>query len=547
MRTLVDEGVDDGSAAPDSADAPRRSAVLAALGVAAAVAVGAALRFVSTSALWLDEALSVNIASLAPGDILEALRHDGHPPLYYLLLHYWMELVGDGDTVVRALSGLIGVATLPFAWVAGRRIAGTAGARWSVVVLALSPYAIRYSSETRMYSLVMLLSLVGYLLVDDALRPAADPSGNGADRRSGPTPLRLAGIALVSGLLLLTHYWSFYLLGTVGLLLVLRWWRVPATRRATLRVILAIAAGGLLFLPWLGGFLYQGSHTGTPWGSPYRPTELVQSTLNDLGGGVFSEAFLSATVTLFLLTLALMVVRASRTELVLDLRTTPLVRRELAVALGTLALGCVAGYATNAAYQSRYAAVVVPLVLLGVAAGLTRLVGVARLAVAAFWVVLAFAGVVWLQTYERTQAPDAAAAIAAQAEPGDVVVYCPDQLGPAYSRALDAEGLDVVHLAYPELGDPQLVDWVDYADRNGAADPVALAEEVRLRAEGHGIFVVWMGEYQTFGDQCERLVGNLGRGEQLLGEDSAGFYEPANVHWFPAGRADAAPTEPAGG
>src|SRR5918993_3625895 len=202
MRTLVDEGVDDGSAAPGEVAPTRRSATLAPLAVGAAVALGVALRFFSTSALWLDEALSVNIASLSPGDILEALRHDGHPPLYYLLLHYWMELVGDGDAAVRALSGVIGVATLPVAWVAGRRIAGIDGARWSVVVLALSPYAIRYSSETRMYSLVMLLTLVGYLLVDDALRPAADPSGNGADRRSGPTPLRLAGIALVSGLLL---------------------------------------------------------------------------------------------------------------------------------------------------------------------------------------------------------------------------------------------------------------------------------------------------------------------------------------------------------
>jgi hypothetical protein len=532
MRTLVDEGVDDGSAAPGEVAPTRRSATLAPLAVGAAVALGVALRFFSTSALWLDEALSVNIASLSPGDILEALRHDGHPPLYYLLLHYWMELVGDGDAAVRALSGVIGVATLPVAWVAGRRIAGIDGARWSVVVLALSPYAIRYSSETRMYSLVMLLSLLGYLLVDDALGLR--------DGRPRPTPLRLAGIALVAGLMLLTHYWSFYLLGSVGLLLLLRWWRAPESRPPTLRVILAVAAGGVLFLPWLGGFVYQGSHTGTPWGSPYRPTELVQSTLADMGGGVFSEAFLAGAVTLILLALGLLVVRASRTELALDLRTTPLVRRELAVAITTLAVGCVAGYATNAAYQSRYAAVVVPLVLLGVAAGLTRLVGPARLVAGAAWVGLAFTGVVWLQTYERTQAPVAADAIAAEAQPGDVVVYCPDQLGPAYSRALDAKGLDVVQLAYPGLGDPTLVDWVDYADRNGAADPAALADEVRERADGRGIFVVWMGEYQTFGEQCEALVSSLGQGEQIVREDSAGFFEPANVHWFPAGRADEA-------
>ena len=76
------------------------------------------------SPLWLDEALSVNIARLPVGDLLEALRHDGHPPLYYLLLHYWMEVVGEGDVAVRALSGIFAVASLPLAWVAGRRLAG---------------------------------------------------------------------------------------------------------------------------------------------------------------------------------------------------------------------------------------------------------------------------------------------------------------------------------------------------------------------------------------------------------------------------------------
>src|SRR5918994_646406 len=244
MRALVDEGVDDGSAAADSADAPRRSAVLAALGVAAAVAVGVALRFVSTSALWLDEALSVNIARLPVGDLLDALRHDGHPPLYYLILHGWMKVVGEGD----------------------------------VAVVALSPFWVRYGTETRMYSLVMLLVLAGYLLILDAFeRPRAG---------------RLVAIAVISGLLLLTHYWTFYLLAAVVLLLALRWWRQPDDRGATVRVGLAAVAGSVLFLPWLGGVLYQARNTGTPWGEPFRPTAVLQTTLADMGGGEVTEATL---------------------------------------------------------------------------------------------------------------------------------------------------------------------------------------------------------------------------------------------------------------
>src|SRR5918992_2870845 len=102
MRTLVATetdagGTDDGDTPSDE---PPTRAVPAWLGTSALVglvALGIGLRFVSTSSLWLDEALSANISALPVGDLLEALRHDGHPPLYYLMLHGWMELVGEGD------------------------------------------------------------------------------------------------------------------------------------------------------------------------------------------------------------------------------------------------------------------------------------------------------------------------------------------------------------------------------------------------------------------------------------------------------------------
>ena len=151
--------------------------------MAAAVVGGLALaaigfRFVTRSPLWLDEALSVNIARLPLGDIPEALRHDGHPPLYYFVLHGWMELFGEGDVAVRALSGLFGLALFPLMWVAGRRLAGRQGAWAAVLVLALSPYAVRYSTETRMYSLVMVLGLAAWLIGTDALRrPTTQATG----------------------------------------------------------------------------------------------------------------------------------------------------------------------------------------------------------------------------------------------------------------------------------------------------------------------------------------------------------------------------------
>ncbi|MFO7280283.1 MAG: glycosyltransferase family 39 protein [Thermoanaerobacterales bacterium] len=519
-RVVADEQAEHVVAPTGGSPRVRLPAWAAPAAVGLAVALGVVLRFVQRSPLWLDEALSVNIASLPVGDVFEALRHDGHPPLYYLLLHYWIELFGDGDVAVRALSGVLSVASLPLAGVAGHRLAGAAGARWAVVVTALSPYAVRYATETRMYSLVMLLVLVGYLLVVDALER--------------PTAPRLAGIWLVSGLLLLTHYWAFYLVAGVLVALALRAWREPATRPATVRTAAAVVAGGVLFLPWLGSFLYQSAHTGTPWGEPFRPTALVQTVLMDLGGGNVTEANLYGTVVVVLVLVALFAVRSSGTQLVLDLRTAPTVRHELLVVGLVLAIGAVAGLALDATFQSRYAAVVVPLVLVVVAVGVVRVPGWGRVVVATVLLGLSLFGLVWVNYYQRTQSAEVAAAVAERARPGDVVVYCPDQLGPAYSREMP-DGL--VELTYPTLGSPARVDWVDYAERNAAADPAEIAAEVRERAAGHAIFLVWMSDYATYGTQCQDLITELGLTEDLVVMDRDRFYEPAYLHWAPAGPA----------
>jgi mannosyltransferase len=310
-----------------------------------------------------------------------------------------------------------------------------------------------------------------------------------------------------------------------------RGWREPQTRGTTLRVGGAMVAGSLLFLPWLGGFLYQAGHTGTPWGEPFRPSAMVQTTLQDMGGGELSEAALYGSIVLVLVLVALFTVRSRGHEMALDLRTSPLVRVELMVVVLVLGLGTLAGYATHATYQSRYAAVIVPFVLLAVAVGITRVPGIGRLLVGLVYVSFSLAGILWVNYYQRTQAEIVGGAVTARAEPGDVVVYCPDQLGPGYSRAMPD---DLVELTYPALTSPERVDWVDYADRNAAADPAAIAAEINERAGDHAVFVVWMSDYRTYGSQCEQLVAELGMVEALVVQDSTRFFEPAFVHWRPA-------------
>ncbi|MDZ7673455.1 MAG: glycosyltransferase family 39 protein [Acidimicrobiales bacterium] len=473
---------------------PTRPGRRVELGLGALVVLaGVVLRFVTDSPLWLDEALSVTIAQLPAGDIPEALRHDGHPPLYYLLLHGWMELFGSGDVAVRSLSGILGVALLPLMWVAGRRRGGVVAGGAALVLAAATPYLVRYSTEARMYALLALLVLGAWLVADDL--------------RGGPDRGRWALLAVLTGGALLTHYWAIYLgVAAVGLL-AWRWWRADA-RREALRIGSALAAGTVFFLPWLPSFLYQASHTGTPWGTATRPTRAVTELANGLGGQLgLPEAMLFGFFVLGLAALGLVLASASGTELTLDLRTVPVVRPEIGLVLLTILVGLGVGAITNATFVARYAAGFVPMLLVAAGVAVAGLPGVAAPRVAMLVaLVLAGPGLVYNVIDERTQGARIASAITAQGDPDDLVVFCPDQLGPSTLRALPASFEAV---GVPALTRPERIDWVDYAARNQAAQPEAMATEVLERAGDHTIWLVYAATYRTYEGLCEGVLSSL--------------------------------------
>ena len=526
MRTLAQERAR-ASSAPGSPVLERARwqppVWLVPLALGLVLAAGIAWRFVARSELWLGEALTDNIADLPVGAIPDALRRDGAPPLFYVLLHYWLDVFGDSNTAVRALSGVIGIITLPAAWYAGRRLGGRTVAWAATLLVATSPFALRYSTEARPYGLQILLVLVGYL----ALRRALERPSLG----------RLALVAVVTALLLYCAYWSLYLLAAVGVVLLYQSWRGVADRGTARRALAAVVVGSLTFVAWLPIFWFQLEHTGTPWADPVSPPTAFARGIIEFGGGFHPEGW-PLTLGLVLLALLGLFARAvDRRHIDLDLRTRRGARAEALVGLGTLVLAVTTAFATGSGAESRYAAVVLPLFLLVAAFGLLAF-GDRRLRAAVLAVAVAIGLAGGLRnsfSRSRTQAGEAAAAIVAEAVPGDVVGFCPDQLGPAVDRLLPA---DLEGLSFPDGGDPAFVDWRDYAERNEAASPEAYAS-LLLDAAGddHTVWLVWAGGYRTFGFACEGVVNALTAarpGSQLVVEGDNGFFEFANVHRFPA-------------
>ena len=107
--------------------------------------------------LWLDEAFSVWVANHRLLDIFPWLiRIDHHPPLYYVTLHFWQSLFGDLQGPVRALSALCSTLAIPVFYVATRRLFEPPTALIAALILAVSPFQVRFAQEARMYALLTL-------------------------------------------------------------------------------------------------------------------------------------------------------------------------------------------------------------------------------------------------------------------------------------------------------------------------------------------------------------------------------------------------------
>ena len=487
------------------------------------VTAGVVLRFVAPPELWLDEAQSVAIAHLPLPELFAALEQDGSPPLYYLLLHVWTALFGTSATTVRSLSAVFSLLTLPLAWYVARRLAGRRAAAALGVLLATSPVLVRYASETRMYALLVLLSMAGIA------------AGAAVVRRPGAGPVLAFGT--VTGALLLTHVWAFHVVAVTGVLALAA---LPFRRGPALRLLAGLSLGGLLFSPWLLSFLVQLAHTGTPWAAS-PGFAVLPLALEAWQGGGQVRAHVLGTALLLLATVGLLAAAAARRPgertVVLSLRPRRTRLVLLAMSLGTLLMAGEVSRLTGTAVHDRYTSVAVFAFLALAALGVAALPGAAVRAAALVAVAgLGLATALPQVAEPRTQAGEVARALD-DAAPGDVVVFCPDQLGPAVARLVPPEaGLDLV--VYPDLRPADRVDWTDYEARMTSTPSAAVAADVLQRAgDGSAVWVVTGPGYRVPSTQrCGFLIDALeaarGRAELVVAPDRS-IFEDSRLQYLP--------------
>lgn len=215
--------------------------------------------------------------------VAHLLTESNHPPLYFILTHYWVQLFPtQGDLVslwgARSLAALFGAASIPaiyaLCWLAFR---SRLVSHLAAAVMATSPYAIFLAQEARHYTLAILWVIASFACLIITARCIQN-------RTQLPISIVLAWV-VINALGIATHYFFTLTLCTEAFVLLFLAWQEKSKASSPLPIstwlrICAVAVGtfiaGLVWLPVFmnnsyGGELtewIQSPRTGMAWINP---------------------------------------------------------------------------------------------------------------------------------------------------------------------------------------------------------------------------------------------------------------------------------------
>ena len=172
-------------------------------------------------------------------DIIPNLaRDEAHPPLYFLLLRLWENLLGDSESAVRSLNVVFSLLAIPLLFLAARDSIGAIPALWACLLMAVAEPQIQFAQEARNYMPVVPFSLIAIF----------------AMQRLARLPSVISGVMLGFSTLamMLTHYFA------AGVCLCLAIYAMTSLRkRARWIALCSFASASAVFLLAWGPFLHQ--------------------------------------------------------------------------------------------------------------------------------------------------------------------------------------------------------------------------------------------------------------------------------------------------
>ncbi|HBY73929.1 MAG TPA: hypothetical protein DEG44_04545 [Candidatus Kerfeldbacteria bacterium] len=214
--------------------------------VVAAVLRGSGL---TSRDFWYDEAFTGVAIKQSWHSMMSVLISDTHPPLYYFLVKIFAAPFNYSVVGIRLFSVLCGVVAVWAVYRLARHLFSSRVAWYAAAITALSPFAIQYSQEARMYSLLAVLILL-----------ATDWFMTGLKTKQTKY---FVYWGIFTGLSFLTHYISLFF--AVLFYVVYLIWKKPTHWKNFLpsgQLLIGYGIAGVIFLPWLPQFIHQLNRSG---------------------------------------------------------------------------------------------------------------------------------------------------------------------------------------------------------------------------------------------------------------------------------------------
>lgn len=401
--------------------------------------------------LWYDEGFSIGTVDRPFGDALWRITHwELNQSPFLLLLAGWLRL-GDGDFFLRLLPAASSALSVPAIFVLGRRVAGPSAGAVAAVILALHPLTLQWGQQLRGYSLATLLTIVATTLL---LRAVDDPE----DRR------RAMAYGVVAAVATYAHFFAGFVVVAHALWLMAR---RPMPRRL---LITAGATYGVAIVPLVEYFL---TRRGDPlnWVQGDDVRGIVRDTALGLTGGTTASAIVYAVA---FVVAAAVVLRRQGGDGVRSPTGLMVLCAVLPPALVTMSTVTV-----KPLLEARFLIVIVPALVVVVAAGVTHLPRMAGAAVFTAVAVVSVVGLVRWYTGDPQQDWRTATALAAEIDADADVAFDPWGGVFAFRHYEDQQDLEPRRVARPGPSAPAASDVVveirtEDDDARLAPDPSAV-------------------------------------------------------------------------
>jgi mannosyltransferase len=147
-----------------------------------------------------DEPFSIYVAGMDPSEIVKYLATGNNPPLWELILHYWIKVFGTDAFSVRFLPLVFSAFASLFIFLIGRQFFSLSVALLTSILFTFSDFHIHFSHEARVYALATFLASLSMFLFLNLLK---------SEEKS---KFKLGFWVIANAFLVLAHYFGFWII-----------------------------------------------------------------------------------------------------------------------------------------------------------------------------------------------------------------------------------------------------------------------------------------------------------------------------------------------